>query len=67
FAEAGDTEEEVEKSNISNYKMADYVIIDKQEVKDSLPNKFYQKLNQDKDYQMIFSDSKWIEVYKRSQ
>ena len=67
FAEAGDTEEEVEKSNISNYKMADYVIVDKQEVKDSLPNKFYQKLNQDKDYQMIFSDSKWIEVYKRSQ
>ena len=65
FAEAGDTEEEVEKSNISNYKMADYVIIDKQEVKDSLPNKFYQKLNQDKDYKMIFSDDKKIEVYKK--
>ncbi|PIY70674.1 hypothetical protein COY88_04345, partial [Candidatus Roizmanbacteria bacterium CG_4_10_14_0_8_um_filter_35_28] len=64
-AEAGDTEEEVEKSNISNYKMADYVIIDKQEVKDSLPNKFYQKLNQDKDYKMIFSDDKKIEVYKK--
>jgi len=55
----------VEKSNISNYKMADYVIIDKQEVKDSLPNKFYQKLNQDKDYKMIFSDDKKIEVYKK--
>ena len=65
YKEAGDTEEKVEKNNISNYKMANYVIIDKQEVKDGLPNKFYQKLKEDKDYQLVFSDDGAIEVYKR--
>ncbi len=65
FASMGITEAEIIKNEIDKYNLADYVIINKQEVKQGLNNKFYNKLKNDVDYQMIFFDNQEIEVYKK--
>ncbi len=73
FGEIGEVESDIINRS-DKYKMADYVIIYKKEIGDisqgSLPVKIYQKLQQDKNFQMIYSDSLndryggAIEVYK---
>jgi uncharacterized membrane protein len=72
FAAANLTEKDVISANIDNYKMADYVIINRSEIGDissgNLPSKFYLELTGDKNFQMISSDNrdaKSIEVYKK--
>lgn len=54
---------------ISNYTLADYVIIDKSEIfgnkNDKLPKLFYNALFNNIDYQKIYSDRTGIEVYKK--
>ncbi|VVA44304.1 conserved membrane hypothetical protein [Candidatus Roizmanbacteria bacterium] len=65
FASMGITEYRIIKDEINKYRLADYVIINKQEVKQRLNNKFYNKLKNDVDYQMIFFDNQEIEVYKK--
>ncbi|MDO9027247.1 MAG: DUF2079 domain-containing protein, partial [Candidatus Roizmanbacteria bacterium] len=56
-------------STIDDYKEVNYVIIYKPEIGDldsgTLPVKFYQKLRDDHDFKMIFSDDNDIEVYKK--
>ena len=65
FKDMGKNESFVIKNEINKYRLADYVIINKQEVKQRLNNKFYNKLKNDVDYQMIFFDNQEIEVYKK--
>ena len=65
FASMVITEYRIIKDEINKYRLADYVIINKQEVKQRLNNKFYNKLKNDVDYQMIFFDNQEIEVYKK--
>jgi len=65
FASIGITEDRIIKNEINKYRLADYVIINKQEVKQKLSNKFYNKLKNDVDYQMIFFDNQEIEVFKK--
>jgi len=65
FASMGITEDRIIKNEINKYRLADYVIINKQEVKQRLNNKFYNKLKNDVYYQMIFFDNQEIEVYKK--
>ncbi|MFH0979753.1 MAG: DUF2079 domain-containing protein [Candidatus Roizmanbacteria bacterium] len=65
FANMGITEEEVIKNEINKYRLADYVIINKQEVEGELANKFYSKLINDKEYKAVFSDNQKIEVYRK--
>lgn len=57
---------------IDEYKMVDYVVIYRPEIgnfdKGSLPVKFYERLREDNNYEMIYSndrDEKSIEVYKK--
>ncbi|GAB4219756.1 MAG: hypothetical protein Fur009_7360 [Candidatus Microgenomates bacterium] len=74
FGEIGEVENDI-IGRSDKYKKADYVIIYKKEIGDvglgSLQGKFYQKLQNDKDFQMIYSDSLndryggSIEVYKK--
>ncbi|MCS6956406.1 MAG: DUF2079 domain-containing protein [Patescibacteria group bacterium] len=74
FGETGEIEEDIIKKS-DNYKKADYVIIYKKEIgslnSGTLPVKFYQKLKEDKNFEMIYADSlneKYegsIEVYKK--
>ncbi len=56
-------------STIDDYKEVNYVIIYKPEIGDidteNLPVKFYQRLRDDHDFKMIFSDDNDIEVYKK--
>lgn len=76
FGEAGETEDDIIKKS-DTYKKSNYVIIYKKEIGDidagNLPAKFYQKLREDKDFKMIFSDSLndryggSIEVYEKVQ
>lgn len=65
----GFTDEDIMTSKINNYKLADYVIINLDEIGNknagTLPVKFYQNFRQDKNYKMIFSNNKNIEVYKK--
>lgn len=68
----GLTDDDIIKT-INDYKGVDYVIIYQEEIGDiakgGLTVKFYQKLRNDPEYQMIFSDNlneKRIEVYKKN-
>lgn len=69
FSEMGLTEKDIFKNEVNKYTLADYVIINKSEIGDvnkkTLPIKFYQKLRDDHDFKMIFSDDNGIEVYKK--
>ncbi len=69
FNEMGLTEKDILKKEMNKYVLADYVIINKSEIGDvnteTLPVKFYQKLRNDHDFKIIFSDSQDIEVYKK--
>ena len=69
FAEMGLTEQDVLDTQIDKYTLADYVIINKAEIGDvdrgTLPVKFYQHLRENSGFEMIFSDDKEIEVYKK--
>ena len=69
FSEMGLTEKDIFKKEMNKYVLADYVIINKSEIgninKKTLPVKFYQKLKDDNDFKMIFSDDQEIEVYKK--
>ncbi len=65
FASMGITEDDVIRQEIDKYRLADYVIINRQEVEKGLAKKFYNKLKSDEDYQMIFFDAKDIEIYKK--
>lgn len=71
YSEMGLIDNDIIKT-IDDYKIADYVIVYRPEIGDidkaNLPVKFYQKLREDKNYQVIFSDDlneKSIEVYKK--
>jgi uncharacterized membrane protein len=71
FSEIGLTNEDILKT-IDNYKMADYIIIYRPEIGDlnsqKLPVKYYQRLREDIEYQMIYSDDrdeKSLEVYRK--
>lgn len=69
YAEMGITEKDILRDNIDKYRLADYVIINKEEIGNlniiKLPVKFYQKLANDKNFELIFSDNIKIEVYKK--
>ena len=69
FNEMGLTEKDILKKEMNKYVLADYVIINKSEIGDvnteTLPVKFYQKLRNDHDFKIIFSDNQEIEVYKK--
>jgi uncharacterized membrane protein len=69
FREGGLTEKDILKNEINKYVLADYVIINKQEIgdinKETLPVKFYQGLIKNLDFKLIFFDSQDIEVYKK--
>ena len=69
FTNMGITEKEILRDNIDKYQLADYVIINKDEIgelnKKKLPAKFYQRLTEDKGFEMVFSDDIKIEVYKK--
>ena len=69
FSEMGLTEKDILKKEMNKYVLADYVIINKSEIgninKKTLPVKFYQKLRNDHDFKIIFSDNQEIEVYKK--
>ncbi|GIW64611.1 MAG: hypothetical protein KatS3mg092_0544 [Patescibacteria group bacterium] len=74
FGEIGEIEDDIINRS-DKYKKADYVIIYKKEIGDlskgSLSVKFYQKLLEDKNFQMIYSDNLndryggSVEVYKK--
>lgn len=71
YPSMGLTDDDIIKT-IDDYKMADYVIIYRPEIGDidkgGLLVEFYQRLREDGNYQMIFSDNldeKSIEVYKK--
>lgn len=71
FGSMGYTDKDIIKK-INNYKNSNYVIIYRPEISDvdkgGLPAKFYQKLREDNDFQMIYSDDlneKSIEVYQK--
>jgi len=76
YSEIGEVDDDIIRKS-DKYQKTDYVIIYKKEIGDvdkgGLPAKIYQKLQQDKSYQMIYSDSLndryggSIEVYKKSQ
>ena len=65
----GYTDEEIYNSKSNDYKMADYVIIDRTEIGDlsqkTLPARFFQNFMNDKDYEVIFSSDQQIEIYKK--
>ena len=71
FGQMGYTEKDIIKQ-INDYKNSDYVIIYRPEIGDidkgGLPVKFYQRLKEDKNFQMVYSDNlneNSIEVYKK--
>ncbi|MBW7960378.1 DUF2079 domain-containing protein [Patescibacteria group bacterium] len=71
YAEMSQTEDDIMKT-IDDYKVADYVIIYRPEIGDidsqTVPVKFYERLKEDKNYRMIYSDDiseKSIEVYRK--
>lgn len=65
----GYTDEEIYNSKSNDYKMADYVIIDRTEIGDlsqkTLPARFFQNFMNDNNYKVIFSSDQQIEVYKK--
>ena len=69
FAEMGLTQQDILAREIDKYTLADYVIINKAEIggldRDTLPVKFYRHLRNNHDFEMIFSDDREIEVYKK--
>lgn len=69
YASMGKTDEDIYKNEIDKYALADYVIINKSEIKSvnekTLSVKFYQKLKNDSQFQMIYFDNQEIEVYKK--
>lgn len=65
FASMGITEDRIIKNEINKYRLADYIIINKQEVKQGLSNIFYDKLKHDNNYQVIYFDNDEIEIYKK--
>lgn len=71
YLSMGLTDDDIIKT-IDDYKAVDYIIIYRPEIGDigkgNLPVKFYQRLREDDNFQMIFSDNlqeKEIEVYKK--
>ncbi len=72
YASMGKTDEDIYKNEIDKYSLADYIIINRSEIgdiaKEGFPVKFYFKLLDDKNFQMVFSDDRngdSIEVYKK--
>ncbi|KKP87060.1 MAG: hypothetical protein UR89_C0008G0032 [Candidatus Roizmanbacteria bacterium GW2011_GWA2_35_8] len=72
FESMGQQEKDVIENEIEKYSLADYVIINRSEIgnleENNLPVKFYYKLIDDNDFQMVFTDEKEgqsIEVYKK--
>lgn len=72
YASMGKTDEDIYKNEIDKYALADYIIVDRSEIgdiaKEGFPVKFYFKLLDDKNFQMVFTDqrnSDSIEVYKK--
>jgi hypothetical protein len=70
FSSMGLTQQDILKTEIDKYTLADYVIINKAEIgrpdRETLPIKFYQHLRGNSNFEMIFSDDQEIEVYKRT-
>lgn len=72
YASMGQKKEDIIENEIDKYSLADYIIINRSEIgdlsKDKLPVKFYFKLLDDKNFQMVFTDEQGegsIEVYKK--
>lgn len=76
FEQTGEVEDDLIKRSDNNYRLADYVIIYRREIDffgpTGLPAKFYQKLKNDPDFQMIYdnqlNDQNFygkIEVFKK--
>lgn len=72
YASMGKTDEDIYKNEIDKYSLADYIIINRSEIgdfaKEGFPVKFYSKLLNDKNFQMVFTDGqeeKSIEVFKK--
>ncbi|MFA6533348.1 MAG: DUF2079 domain-containing protein [Patescibacteria group bacterium] len=72
YSSMGQTEKDILKNEIDKYNLADYIIINRSEIgdlsKEGLPVKFYFKLLDDKNFQMVFLDDQQengIEVYKK--
>jgi uncharacterized membrane protein len=72
YASMGQTNEDILKNEIDKYSLADYIIINRSEIgdlsKEGLSVKFYFKLLDDKNFQMVFLDDQHengIEVYKK--
>ena len=72
YATMGKIDEDIYKNEIDKYSLADYIIINRSEIGDisrsEIPVKFYFKLLDDKEFEMIFTDEQGensIEVYKK--
>ena len=72
YASMGQTDKDIIKNEIDKYSLADYIIINRPEIgdlsKETLQVKFYFKLLDDKNFQMIFTDGQGkdsIEIYKK--
>jgi uncharacterized membrane protein len=69
FSQMGQTEDDVIKSKLGSYQGYDYVIIDREEIKDlasgDLTVKFYVDLRENKDYFQVATDDHDIEVYTK--
>lgn len=68
----GKTDEDIYKNEMNKYVLADYVIINRSEIgdiaKERIPVKFYFKLLEDRNFQMVFTDEQGensIEVYRK--
>lgn len=71
YSEMGLVDDDIMET-VDDYRTADYVIVYRLEIGDigneTLPVKFYGKLREDKDFEMIYSDDrdeKSLEVYKK--
>lgn len=69
YAAMGQTEEDVIKSKLGSYKDSDYVIIDNEEIGDlsegTLQVKFYVDMKDNEMYEVVATDDRTIEVYKK--
>jgi uncharacterized membrane protein len=72
YVSMGKTDEYIYKNDIDKYELADYIIINRSEIgdisKENIPVKFYFKLLEDKNFEMVFTDEQGegsIEVYKK--
>ena len=64
YVGAGGKEDDIIKE-VSKYQRSDIIIVDKTEIKGSLPNSFYRHLLENKSFVKIPFDDQDIEIYKK--